>query len=636
MKRVYHIVFVIFFILACYNLSRIVKDYDELSIPNARSSLVVENWDKNQSAEAIYDQIDEYAQNHKTTLYKVVFSTDDKGELIKNVYPLGVGSKTSTNSLENYSPLGVYYFNADRPEGLDNFMNQLGLTVIVEDNLIHKLYISVILSAIGATTLILLAGLFILEILKILSVSKEMGVRELHGLNKYHRFFSDILKEVLLVTVTVAFFTLIYSPAFLHYIFSVISIYLLLITWRIVCICVMGRWTTLTEKIKSKKPYNRIIVINILLKPILMGVFLFFTVGSINSISRLENLKHGLREWKSVGEYSVLHFSNSTTLLPTIELSKDESLKRRSKSNHIILDMIKSASPTEDLLVSPQQLYSLQGKDILVVTKNYFSYISVKYRDGTEIKADGIKGFKLFIPEDLKLQSDTIEQEAREIIAMNQDITGRDIPIFEGDLSKDYVMAGQNLFSFNVDDIEKSRIKSPVILVLDIEQLGSQIDNLVGEVSQGHYLFKRPNLVSQYINQNNLSAEFAGITSIQSLGLEKIKNIERELQLQIISLVSILLVYVVMYYAILMSYIEQKKKRLVIEYIYGKSWWERQGVFLVQMGLLSILALSISSHFLQLNWYLMLLVLVLEVILINIALLSFETRSRLQILKQGE
>ena len=153
----------------------------------------------------------------------------------------------------------------------------------------------------------------------------------------------------------------------------------------------------------------------------------------------------------------------------------------------------------------------------------------------------------------------------------------------------------QKLFNFNSLEPEDTLSKNPIILVLSLKQLGDELDVLISEISQGHYLFKEPKLVNQEINYQGLTNEFSGIIASKDTGLEKLQKTQSQMQILSLSLIILSIVFVIVVFYTSFTYLEVNKKKLFLQYIFGKSFVERHGLYLLGMIFISFIAMMMIT-----------------------------------------
>ena len=186
-----------------------------------------------------------------------------------------------------------------------------------------------------------------------------------------------------------------------------------------------------------------------------------------------------------------------------------------------------------------------------------------------------------------------IQSEAKERVAFYQN--KKVDSLNEITIEQLFLANNQKLFNFNSLEPEDTLSKNPIILVLSLKQLGDELDVLISEISQGHYLFKEPKLVNQEINYQGLTNEFSGIIASKDTGLEKLQKTQSQMQILSLSLIILSIVFVIVVFYTSFTYLEVNKKKLFLQYIFGKSFVERHGLYLLGMIFISFIAMMMIT-----------------------------------------
>lgn len=276
------------------------------------------------------------------------------------------------------------------------------------------------------------------------------------------------------------------------------------------------------------------------------------------------------------------------------------------------------------------------GFSYMVVNHQFLKDIAVYRPDGGVMGDFAKDSFHLIIPENLRKQQVAIEKTMREVIAFHQNVSADENESYVGEIDVTFSRSGQRVFNFNTSDFTQTQVDNPVILVANPVLFGEKVNALVGEMSQGHYLFQEKETVMDYIETHQLTEDFAGLTSGRELGLSKLRQVRSQFYLRLVGVVMSVLVFVVINYFLIMTYLESQKKKLVIWYLFGKSYLARHKPFLIAMFCLPVLPLVVMLALGLVSLPIVAGILVMDVVMYSSFLLLFEKRERLVMLKQGE
>ncbi|HEM5318666.1 TPA: hypothetical protein U1365_001155, partial [Streptococcus suis] len=197
-----------------------------------------------------------------------------------------------------------------------------------------------------------------------------------------------------------------------------------------------------------------------------------------------------------------------------------------------------------------------------------------------------------------------------------------------------YIDSNQEIFNFNVENLEQAFSYNPVILVVDLNLLAPGIDNLISELSQGNYLFSNIELAKGYIKDTGLGNQFVGFSSAQNSGLALLKEVRNNIILTLLMIVLMVFVLILVEYFICQTYIEIQRKKLFLNYILGKSWMNRHYMYLFKCLMLNIIAFIIFMHY-GLKWQIVIIVFGVDISFLVGSLLFSENNQQLETLKKG-
>ena len=75
MKKIYWVVVFTFLATLFFYLSQLIKETYHFSIPHAKASIQVVDWDKVKSSATIYKKLEKFSREQNLEIYKVTFGT---------------------------------------------------------------------------------------------------------------------------------------------------------------------------------------------------------------------------------------------------------------------------------------------------------------------------------------------------------------------------------------------------------------------------------------------------------------------------------------------------------------------------------------------------------------------------------
>lgn len=649
MKKIYWSVLVTFLLSLFFYMGQVIAEVYNLTLPEAKATIEVVDWDKSKSATQIYQTLEEFSKTKKLPLYKVTFGTSDDGSMVKNVYYFPSNKpyhyddssfedkvqfkKSSDLTIEN--PLGSYYLTSSLPKELVSVFKDLGLEVTTSSGFMVSVLAQFFANDLGGLLIFLGLILFVIDVFVFISQSKKLGILALHGRSSLLLAVFPLRFELPLVIAVVAI-SIWHFPLGLSYFLVLVAIVCLWLGLsHILSLALANHLTTIVEKIKAKKPYKKLLFFNVLIKLLSILVCALSLSQGLADIDRLGKMEKAIAVWQKLPNYLVLNFSSDTSLFPTAHSSQKEIEARDEKARKIVSDLLSIGEETGAVLaesVSSEQA----GFSYMVVNHQFLKDIAVYRPDGGVMGDFAKDSFHLIIPENLRKQQVAIEKTMREVIAFHQNVSADENESYVGEIDVTFSRSGQRVFNFNTSDFTQTQVDNPVILVANPVLFGEKVNALVGEMSQGHYLFQEKETVMDYIETHHLTEDFAGLTSGRELGLSKLRQVRSQFYLRLVGVVMSVLVFVVINYFLIMTYLESQKKKLVIWYLFGKSYLTRHKPFLIAMFCLPVLPLVVVMALGLVSLPIVAGILVMDVVMYSSFLLLFEKRERLVMLKQGE
>ncbi|ETT94193.1 DUF1430 domain-containing protein [Enterococcus faecalis] len=357
------------------------------------------------------------------------------------------------------------------------------------------------------------------------------------------------------------------------------------------------------EKLKGKKPYHLLLNSNYILKFLLVCLFVILLFTLLNERETVKELQTSLSRWTQVDDYYTLTIGADSDLLPGKLLTPEKQKRKSQEINRRMKPFIDFLENHQAILVNNNEwlLKEGSGGSDLYLDKVPFLVVNSHFLDVVEVKGDKHQPIQklsqdknyLLVPENRKNELAVIQSEAKERVAFYQN--KKVDSLNEITIEQLFLANNQKLFNFNSLEPEDTLSKNPIILVLSLKQLGDELDVLISEISQGHYLFKEPKLVNQEINYQGLTNEFSGIIASKDTGLEKLQKTQSQMQILSLSLIILSIVFVIVVFYTSFTYLEVNKKKLFLQYIFGKSFIERHGLYLLGMILISFIAMMMIT-----------------------------------------
>lgn len=93
MKKIYRILLIISTVCFLYTLSTFMIETIDLVVPDTKTTVIVENWDKKRTSNKIFKEIKSYAQQNQIDIHKINFSVNNKGQTEKNIFTFSQGKQ---------------------------------------------------------------------------------------------------------------------------------------------------------------------------------------------------------------------------------------------------------------------------------------------------------------------------------------------------------------------------------------------------------------------------------------------------------------------------------------------------------------------------------------------------------------
>ncbi|ELZ4624518.1 DUF1430 domain-containing protein, partial [Enterococcus faecalis] len=508
-----------------------------------------------------------------------------------------------SSKLTNENVLGIYVLTSIPPISINQTFEELGLDVSIEQSNTIKLLFGILTDNIG----ILSSVLFLCTALSILvyyiTQMKKAGIYLIHGQSMWKHLLNNYFVDIVLTTIVVSLFVILYNVLWKYYLFVWLFIALFLFFILLFGHLFIQTSSTIMEKLKGKKPYHLLLNSNYILKFLLVCLFVILLFTLLNERETVKELQTSLSRWTQVDDYYTLTIGADSDLLPGKLLTPEKQKRKSQEINRRMKPFIDFLENHQAILVNNNEwlLKEGSGGSDLYLDKVPFLVVNSHFLDVVEVKGDKHQPIQklsqdknyLLVPENRKNELAVIQSEAKERVAFYQN--KKVDSLNEITIEQLFLANNQKLFNFNSLEPEDTLSKNPIILVLSLKQLGDELDVLISEISQGHYLFKEPKLVNQEINYQGLTNEFSGIIASKDTGLEKLQKTQSQMQILSLSLIILSIVFVIVVFYTSFTYLEVNKKKLFLQYIFGKSFIERHGLYLLGMILISFIAMMMIT-----------------------------------------
>lgn len=656
MKKIYRLLLLFSLFGVFYTTKDVLENQIKDSLPNAQVLIEVVEWEQNRSIDSVFSDIDYYAEKNNLRIHKVITGMDSKGETSKNVYTFSKGiSKYSyhfpsleeninffdSGELLNVSPIGEYYLTQSVPQSIKSDFEKMGLYIQIEQINLWYLMLEYLFSAYGLIFFILWGVTLLSYCFVVISNFKKIGLFEIHGRYPVLVGLYGFGTDVCLLSIIALLFSLYQWNLITYFIVCWGVLLVFMAFYQGLLYGLFSLVGSIVEKLKNRRPYHKLLTINNLARLLLLVVLSISFQFSFQEVQRFQRMEANLQKWQTIGDYYQLLFNRDTSLLPQ-EFAKDEASQKlhSQQVNSLLLPLFKDAEQTGSILAGNnedrKQAYStgfyFDSHSLMVVNHNFLNKIPILDAEGNRIVDLDRSRFSILIPKNLEKDRDEILEILRYEIELNRDVYSA-LP-YDGDVQVLYIESNQEIFNFNVENLEQAFSYNPVILIVGLNLLVPGIDNLISELSQGNYLFSNVELAKGYIKDAGLDKQFVGFSSAQNSGLALLEEVRNNIILKIFMIVLMVFVLILVEYFICQTYIEIQRKKLFLNYIFGKSWMNRHYTYLLKCLLLNMIAFIILMYY-GVKWQITIIVFGVDISFLVGSLLFSENNQQLEMLKKG-
>ncbi|HEL1624768.1 hypothetical protein [Streptococcus suis] len=656
MKKIYRLLLLFSVLSVFYLAQKVLENHIKNSLPDVQVYIEVVEWNQNRSTDSVFSDLDQYAEENNLQFHRVMTEIDSKGETSKNVYTFSKGVSNysyhlpslkeninffDSKELMNTSPIGGYYSTQSVPKNIKSDFEKMGLHIQVETINIWYILSEYFFSVYGLIFFILWSITLLSYCFVVISNFKKIGLFEIHGRYPVLVGLYGFGTDVCLLSVIALFFGLYRWNLITYFIVCWGALLVFMIFYQSLLYGLFSFVGSIVEKLKNRRPYHKLLSINNLARLLLLvGLSIGFQF-SFQEVQRFQKIEVNLQKWQTIGDYYQLLFNRDTTLLPQ-EFTEDEASQKlhSQQVNSLLLPLFKAAEQTGSILAGNNEdrkkAYStgfyFDSHSLMIVNHNFLNKIPILDVEGNRIVDLDRSRFSILVPKNLEKDRDQILEILRYEIELNRDVYS-DIP-YDGDVQILYIDSNQEIFNFNVENLEQAFSYNPVILVVDLNLLAPGIDNLISELSQGNYLFSNIELAKGYIKDTGLGNQFVGFSSAQNSGLALLKEVRNNIILTLLMIVLMVFVLILIEYFICQTYIEIQRKKLFLNYILGKSWMNRHYMYLFKCLMLNMIAFIIFMYY-GLKWQIAIIVFGVDISFLVGSLLFSENNQQLETLKKG-
>lgn len=649
MRKLYWLTLIIFLASFLNYSTQVSKETYNFTIPHVVSGIEVTDWDRTLSAPQIFKKIEQFAEENDLSLYKVNFGVSNNGNTDK--YITAFNDKDSLDHLitsdetrlSTESPLGGYYLTENLPNNLTNLFTELGLDFNVTPDFRSIIIFQFFSDSFGWILTWLFLVLLLIDSFSIVSLSKKIGIFLLNGKKVTSIYLKQCIGDLFFSFLLLGGITFYYPEGFWTNIWAILLLLLFLQINHLIALWLVTKKSTISNSIKGYKIYKPLINVIFLTKCLsIIGGTLLISQGYHN-MTQLKHIEQNLKVWGEIGHYYTLEFSPYTSLITSPAPNDDLYLSSEEKVRAVVSDILSLGEASGGILVETHHLNSYHIDNIkvpshhyMVVNPQFLKEVSILDRKGNRVVDLNPDTFYLLIPSSLKAYQKEIEKVMRDVIMSHRNIQTDYSESYEGNIVILETLDNQSAFNFNKLELDNSKVHNPVILVGSTALYGEKSDYLVGEVSQGHYLFKDTTEILDYIAKNNLNSEFSGLLSIRETALKELQYVRYQIRLSAIGLISSLAILVMMNIFIILVYLEERRKRVFLMYLHGKKYLERHKNQLGTMLGIPMLSLLVSILIEIDNAIICIYLILIDIVLSNILLFTLEKRNRIGLLKKGE
>lgn len=401
-------------------------------------------------------------------------------------------------------------------------------------------------------------------------------------------------------------------------------------------------WGTISSRIKGHKPYKSLLYINHFFKVVLLVFTVISGTITLTNMTNNKQLEQKLSHWNKIPDYYHLSFSNVTTKLRDFKRKQtiEEWKAQAQRINQEMLPLLKKSEKSGGIFLrdnelghTSEQLNYIENDDFWLTNHNAIHELNVKDVLGEPIHSLEDNCFYVLIPENKKQYTDLIIQMAEEEITFYQNSFDYTEGNYHGELKVIYTLSNQLIFNYNFSFDENMFSYNPIIVTMSLPLIQPNIEIWVSDISGGTYLFRDADEVHQFIEENQFERDFYGLHSIKDKISQEIVNAQLEYYTSLVASIFIFASFMAIEIYITLTYIEMNKKKSFLEYICGKTLFQRHQTHYITMLSTSMVSLMSLLLWKKELWFIAIFLLSFESLFLMMTTCIAEKKQRLEVIK---
>ena len=492
---------------------------------------------------------------------------------------------------------GEYYFQAsvDKIVSIESKLSDLGMVYVKNNNNQSvSSYLSIFFGIIdvpGGSAILLSLFVFIsmfifLSLFETFIRFKEIAIYKMMGY-KERSIIYDILKSKLkyiclfslLYFITILLYDIVFKDAiklFDYVVFSMIYLLIYIIITLLITLFSLGflKIVSIKEMIKGKKNIKFIRRANYIALAILTIIMFSFTNVIINVAVSLNGQIENLEKYKVFENYSYTRTASGAKDYPSAtneermesEARLEKNLHEFTKKNYDDVVLFAPGDYAKNDCSTLNFSYNCSVPTLLV-NENYIKNINQLATIG-DISLDPYK-LNIIVPEGYyqdNVDNLIVDQTNYLKFLLDQEVTTNVIKY-----ENQKVPIVKKINGYKYDDLD-----NPIIIVYTKQNFEKMVySNQILYYSMGNMFIRSSSNTKSYaeiepkLKEYELNDVIRTSTNVYSLVLENIENLKSELVYYIISLITLIIIYINVIYFTTITYIEENKKKLAIMNVLG-------------------------------------------------------------------
>lgn len=628
------------------------------SIPEVHSAIVINTVSGEKNQQETYQSIADYAQLKQIDIHKIIFQIGEDGKTQKNIYTFGKEKNSSysyvpiksdyTTNFYDYTKLlteevlGVYTLTEKSPARIVEDFYELGIQIEVERAQWLLYFAMGLLLSIGQLFCMLIFCFFLSLLFYKSSIRKKIGIIEMLGKSKKRLFLMDYMIDVSIFIAILILFWRIYPHLRFMYLWVLFVGGLSILLMQVFSSFIIHPWGTISTKINGHKPYKALLYINHFFKVVLLVFTVISSTILLTNMTNNKQLEQKLSHWNKIPDYYHLSFSNVTTKLRDFKKNQtsEEWKTQAQRINQEMLPLLKKSEKSGGIFLrdnelghTSEKLNYIKNDDFWLTNHNAIHELNVKDVLGKPIHSLEDAYFYVLIPENKKKYTDLIIQMAEEEIAFYQNSFDYIEGNYYGELKVIYTLPDQLVFNYNFSFDENMFSYNPIIVTMSLPLIQPNIEIWVSDISGGTYLFRDADEVHQFIEENQFELDFYGLHSTKDKISQEIVNAQLEYYTSLVASILIFTSFMAIEVYINLIYAEMNKKKSFLEYICGKTLFQRHKTHYITMVGTSMVSLMGLLLWKKELWFIAIILLSFESIFLVLTTYIAEKKQLLEVIK---